>query len=248
MDMDIGEQSFDSSNSSPVPDNSAPVEQSSSERTFRQSELNDIVKRVKHEAVEDYKRISSQQPKYAEQKYGEPSRQQFSVNENQKGFSENDIRKFAAEETQRLRDHYVSETKNQHETEAAQRIVNNFWNKIAPGKEKYQDFEQVTGNIEYARFPNVVQLLSEHIDNSHDVLYELGKNRLKMSQLEQLSYMSPKDAIIEAKRLADSIKENESSGNLKSPNSPLSQLRPSHIGTDTGGAMSMSDYKRKYRG
>jgi hypothetical protein len=92
-----------------------------------------------------------------------------------------------------------------------------------------------------------VQLLAEHVDNSHDVLYELGKNRLKMSQLEQLSYMSPRDAIVEVQRLAQSIKDNETSGKIRQPNAPLSQQRPSNVGTDSGGALSMRELKQKYR-
>lgn len=247
MDMDNQAPSFDA-NATPAPAPAPePAREAPSERTFRQHEVNDIVKRVKHDAVEDYKRLSSQQPQYAQQKYGDASYQQAPYQTMSSGVPESEIRRLAAEEAQKLRDNWTQEAQSKAEADAAQRVVNNFWNKIAAGKEKYQDFEQVTGNIELARFPNVVQLLADHVENSHDVLYELGKNRMKMAQLEQLSYMSPKDAIFEAQRLADSIKANETAGNLRVPNPPLSQLRPSTVGTDSG-ALSMADLKRKYRG
>jgi len=210
------------------------------ERSFRQSELNDIVKRAKHDAVETYKRTVSQQPEYAAQKYGEiPQYQPPHTNES-------DIRKLAAEEAQRLRDTWVKEAQSKAEADNAQRIVQNFWNKVAPGKEKYQDFEQVTSNIEYGQFPNVVQLLAEYVENSHDMLYEMGKDRLKMAQLEQLALMSPKDAIIQAQRMSQSLKDNESASKIRMPNEPLSQMRPTNTGTDSG-ALSVKDLRSKYR-
>lgn len=231
-----------SDNSAPV---SAPVEQTTpTERTFRQSEVNDLVKRVKHEAVEDYRRLQTNQPEYAQQKYGSQNNNQQS--QHQSHTPESDIRRMAAEEAQRLRDQWVTDNQARNEQEYAQRIVKNFYDKISTGKEKYQDFEQVTGNIQYASFPNVVQLLAEHIENSGDVMYELGKDRLKMSQLEGLAERSPNDAIAYAKRLSDSIRDNEAASKIRTPNSPLSQQRPSNIGTDAG-PLSMSDLKRKYK-
>lgn len=228
------------------PAQSAPV-QAPDERTFRQSEVNDIVKRAKLGAVDDYKRLQSDQPAYFQQKYGNgnderaPSPQQSTVNA-----SESDIRRMAAEEAQRLRDNWVQEAQTKSQSEAAQRTVQNFWNKVNPGREKYQDFEKVTSDIELSRFPNVVQLLGDYIDNSDDMLYELGKDRSKLATLEQLAQMSPRDAIVQAQRLSQSLKDNASASKVRVPNEPLSQMRPSNAGTDNG-AMSVKDYRAKYR-
>lgn len=229
-----------------TPASSAPVTaqpaQTEAERTFRQSEVNDIVKRAKHGAVEDFRRLQSEQPAYAEKKFGnEQNHQQPNASHN-----ETEIRKLAAQEAQRLRDEWVSEAKTKSEAEYAQKTVQQFWNKVQPGKEKYDDFDEVTGGIEYARFPNVVQLLAEYVDNADDVLYDLGKNRIKMANLESLSYMSPKDAIVEAQRLSKSLKDNAAAGKVRLPNEPLSKMRPSNTGTDNG-AMSVKDYRAKYK-
>lgn len=226
---------------------SAPIESTSTpapvqERTFKQAELNEIVKKVKHEAVEDYRRLHATQPQYAQQKYGEQS------NNQQHATEEQNIRRMASEEAQRLRDEWVTDARGKAEADTAQRIVKQFYDKIATGKEKYDDFDKVTGDIELQHFPNVVQLLSEHIDNSGDVLYELGKDRLKMAQLEQLSQMSPRDAIVQAQRMAASIRDNEAAGKQRQANAPLSQQRPSSVGTDSGGVLSMRDLKQKYKG
>lgn len=214
---------------------------SADERLFKQSEVNEIVGRAKREAEDKFSRLNSQQPEYAQQKYGNTSQQAFNQQQNASP-SEDHYRKIAAEEAQRLRDQWVQEARSKSEADQAQRIVNNFWNKIAPGREKYQDFEKVTGDIEYRSFPNTVQLLADYVDNPHDVLYELGKDRLKMAQLEQLANMSPKDAVVQAQRLAQSIKDNEASTKVSLPREPLNQMRPSNTGTDNG-VMSVSDYR-----
>ena len=232
-------------------ESSAPVASTSvessqptqTERTFKQSEVNDLIKRVKHEESQKRDRLYQEQPQYAAEKYGS----QPTYREQQQSLPESDIRRMAAEEAQRLRDQWVADAQGKSEQENAQRIVQSFWDKISAGKERYEDFDKVTADIEYSRFPNVVQLLAEHVDNSADVLYELGKDRLKMAQLEQLSYMSPKDAMVQAKRLADSIKANDDAGKIRTPNSPLSQQRPSNVGTDSGGILSMRDLKAKYK-
>ena len=88
--------------------------------------------------------------------------------------------------------------------------------------------------------------MGDYVDNSHDVLYELGKDRIKMANLETLAHMSPNDAIIQAQRLSQSIKDNEVASKIKTPNEPLSQIRPSNTGTDNG-AMSVKDYRAKYQ-
>lgn len=252
MESSNGMSQGSETNSQPGLTSSAPTQAQTvpvsapEERSFRQSEVNDIVKRAKHGAVEDYRRLQSEQPNYAQQKYGETSApSQPNANPTHVS-SESDVKRIAAEEVQRLRDQWTQEARTKAETDYAKKTVDNFWNKISPGKEKYQDFDQVTGDIEFARFPNVVQLLADHVDNAHDMLYELGKDRIKMANLEQLAHMSPRDAIKQAQRLSQSLKDNDSAGKVRTPNEPLNQLRPSNTGTDNG-VMSVKDYRARYK-
>jgi hypothetical protein len=228
----------------PTQGTSTPESPARDERTFRQSEVTDIVRRERQEAVDRYQRLQREQPQYAAQKYGESVSQQPAQPGN--SFDESHYRKIAAEEAQRLRDNWIRDAEERHQNEEAQNTVQQFWNKVAAGKEKYQDFDKVTGDIQYASFPNVVRLLAGYIDNSGDVLYELGKDRIKMANLESLALMSPKDAIVQAQRLAQSLKDNESAGKVRLPNEPLSQMKPSISGMDSG-ALSVGDYRKKYR-
>jgi hypothetical protein len=209
------------------------------ERLFKQSELNEIVGRAKHDAVESFKR--QQQTQYAQQA------PQSNQAQSSKSLSEDDVKRLTSEELARQRDQWAREAQEKADAEIAQRIVNSYKEKIAPGKEKYEDFEAVTNNVDMRYYPNVVQLLAEYVDNSHDVIYELAKNRTKLYQLESTCAHNPQDAIYEIKRLSDSIKANESTSQMKHANSPLSQQRPSNTGTDSGNTLSMKDLKRKYK-
>lgn len=213
--------------------------QQAQERLFKQSELNEIVGRAKHDAVESFKR--QQQSQYAQQA------PQSNQAQSSKSLSEDDVKRLTSEELARQRDQWTREAQEKADAEVAQRIVNSYKEKIAPGKEKYEDFEAVTNNVDMRYYPNVVQLLAEYVDNSHDVIYELAKNRTKLYQLESTCAHNPQDAIYEVKRLSDSIKANESTSQMKHANSPLSQQRPSNTGTDSGSTLSMKDLKRKYK-
>lgn len=219
--------------------------QAQQERMLPQSQVNDIVGKAKQEAaeraVEAYKRQQQQQqPNYADPiNYG--------TNQSHKSLSEDDVKRLTSEELSRQREQWSREYQEKADAEAAQKIVNAYKEKIAPGKEKYEDFEAVTNNVDMRYYPNVVQLLAEYVDNSHDVLYDLAKHRTKLAQIEQLCSLNPQDAIYEVKRLSDSIKANEQTSQVKHANSPLSQNRPSNTGTDSGNTLSMRDLKQKYR-
>lgn len=219
-----------------------------SERIFKQSEVNDIIKREKYGAVEDYKRTVAKNPEYSRQTNSEdtslPRANQNQVNQN---FSHEDaIRKIAAEEASRMHHSMVEETERNMQSRQAERIVHEFFGKVVAGKDKYADFDHVIGDVEFASFPNTVGLLHGYVDNVPDVLYDLAKDPIKMANLEALYRTSPKGAIKAIQSLSHSIKQNESGSKMRSPNEPLDQLRPSNTGTDTG-KLEVRDFRKKYR-
>lgn len=215
--------------------------QKPSERIFTQSELNEIVGRAKHEAVESLKRQQTQQASQ-QPAYTAPQSQSTT-----RSLSEDDVKRLTGEELNRQREEWERQSLEQQNASAAQRIVEAYKTKIAAGKEKYQDYEAVTNALDMRYYPSVVQLLAEHVDNASDILYDLAKNRTKLSQLEAAWNHNPQDAIYEIRRLSDSIKANEQTTQMKGSNAPLSQQRPSNTGTDSG-ALSVRDYKMKYKG
>lgn len=219
----------------------APVETTQvTEKSIPQSQVNEIVGHAKREAaeraVEAYKRQQASTPAQVPQDHG-----------HNRPLSEDDLRRVTDE---RIKSHFSdlqNEAQERSNVEAANRIVRMFGEKIVAGKGKYEDFETVTGNVAMQYYPNVVQLLAEHVENSADVLYHLAKNRTKLYELESTCAHNSPDAVYEIKRLAESIKANEQSSNAKGSNAPLSQQRPSNTGTDSGSSLSMTDLKRKYR-
>jgi hypothetical protein len=222
--------------------NQAPVEQvsQSNERLFKQSELNEIVGRAKHDAVESFKRQSTQQQASQQQAAPEPMH-------SHKSLSEDDVKRLTTEELNRQREDWERQNLERQQADAAKRIVSSYQDKISAGKDKYEDFEAVTNNVDMRYYPNVVQLLADHVDNAADVFYDLARNRTKLHQIESVCQHNPQDAIYEIQRLSNSIKANEDTTRLKTSKSPLSQQRPSNTGTDSGGALSVRDYKRMYQ-
>lgn len=214
----------------------APVEVSTpSEKMLTQSQVNEIVGRAKHEAVESFKRQQTQ--------HIPPPQQSIPAYQ----FPNDEMKRVADEAVKTRLTDLEREYQERTNVEAANRVIAQYNDKIAAGKGKYQDYDNVTGNLQMQYYPNVVHLLAEQVDNSADVLYHLAANRDKLYRLESLSGHNPADAVYEIKRLSDSIKANEQSSTMKHANSPLSQQRPSNTGTDSGGALSWTDLKQKYR-
>lgn len=207
----------------------APSQFTSEEKTFRQSEVNDIVGRAKHEAVERFKRADNAAPQ-----------------QNNVGLSTDEIRRITAEETTRLRDEWQREAYQKAQYQEAEKVANEFLSKLKTGKDKYSDFDNVVGDVDFQYIPHIVQLANS-VDNTHDVMYELAKQPTKLANLQQLMAISEPLARKEMQRLSQSIKDNEAAAGIKLPNEPLSQLRPSNVGTDNG-AMTVGDYRKKYRG
>ncbi len=232
--------------------NSAPTQSAppAEERTFRQSEVNDLIGRAKSEAIERFKRDTSlashqaqqqiyqQQPSYVPQNQyqAQPQIQNY----------ESEMRRLAAEEANRLKSEWEHDALRQNQEAQAHKIANDFFQRYETGKTKYDDFDKVMSGVKLDTIPDIVRM-SVMVDNTSDVMYELAKNPAKIGNLYQLLNIDPNLAITEMQRLSQSIKDNANAANYKSPNEPLSQLRPSNQGTGEGGALTVADYKKKYK-
>lgn len=215
------------------------------EKMVPQSQVNEIVGNAKREAAERaVEAYRQQQTRLANESQ---NASQFNTVSSARNLSEDDIKRVTDGEIKRHFEQLQQEAQERVNVAEANRVVNLFKEKIVAGKDKYDDFEPVAGNVAMQYYPNVVQLLAEHVDNAADVLYYLAKNRTKLHQLESTCAHNAPDAIYDIKRLSESIKDNEQSSQVKHSNAPLSQQRPSNTGTGSG-ALSMSDLKRKYRG
>jgi hypothetical protein len=266
MENGEGSQNFSSSNAGAAPVNTpSSTPPASEERTFRQSEVNDIIGKARAEAVDRYKRetsMPSHNPNYGYQPQQQPQNQppqqgygqQQPYQPQQRQLSEDDVKRMAAEESRRSREEWIQDQRRNAEEQNAQRIASEFFTKVGAGDGGMKEFEKTVADsgIDLRTIPYHVQL-ANMVDNTREVMVELLKNPTKVGSIQSLididlrAGRQPNLALAEIKKLSESIKSNQSAGKFQSPNEPLSQLRPSNAGTGNQGALTVGDYKRKYR-
>ena len=140
----------------------------------------------------------------------------------------------------------MQEERQQREKEQIEREVNEvaqqFFGKMAQGKEAFEDFEAVTANFDPAAFPQIV-FLANQSDNTAAIIYELQKNPAKLAQLAVWAEKSPTMLQSEMAKLSQSIKANdEAKRTATQAQDPLNRLKPSPVGTDSG-TKSVRDFK-----
>jgi hypothetical protein len=192
------------------------------ERRFTQAEVNALVGSVRKETRQS---VLSEAQQYSPQAASAPT---------QRGMDAEAIRALVNEEKSR----WVREHQEEAAQQYAQKIAGEFLGKVADGKTKYADFEQVA-DINYGAFPLAVSAINS-VDNVADVVYEMGKDRTKLALLQQLAERSPQDAIRMVQSLSKSIKENEAANNRRKVPAPLGQLKSSTAGIEGRGAQDMN--------
>lgn len=208
--------------------NIAPVTpsmpQDASEKVLRQSEVNELVGRIKHEAYTKGLREGMTQAPQSQgggQLGGQPQ------------ITDDHVRQLIADEAQK-----------QSQVAAAHQLLSNFVEQMGAGKGKYSDFDETVANLgDLKNIPHVVELASG-TGIAGDVMYELGRNPGKVASLTTLAYINPDLAKLEMRKLADSIKTNEQASQTPNIDEPYSQIKPSNAGKDNG-SLSVRDLRRK---
>jgi len=144
------------------------------------------------------------------------------------------MQKQQQEEAQKRHDEQLEQEVNQ--------VAQQYFGKMAQGKDMFEDFEAITADFNPAEFPQLV-FLANQMDNTPAIIYELRKNPGKLADLAVLVEKSPSMARNELSKLSESIKRNdEAKRNLQEPQDPLNRLKPSPVGTDSG-TKSVRDFK-----
>ena len=121
----------------------------------------------------------------------------------------------------------------------AQKILNDFTEKMASGYDRYSDFDDKMKDLGLADIPEIVQLAA-NTDNTADVMYELANNPGKLGSFLSLCQKSPRLAVKAMSDLSKSIKDNDSAKPHVS-SKPLSQIKPNSTAVDSG-SPSVRDY------
>lgn len=127
-----------------------------------------------------------------------------------------------------------------------QSVVNDYNTKLVAGKDSYSDFDSVMREFNHGAYNNVVYGATQ-LSNTADVMYELANNPAKAAQLELLGKTDPKGFNVAMKKLSDSIAANKGAQAASSIKEPLSQMKPSVMGAESG-KKTIADYKKMFRG
>ncbi len=121
-------------------------------------------------------------------------------------------------------------------------VAQQYFGKMAQGKDLFEDFEAMTADFNPAEFPQLV-FMANQMDNTPAIIYELRKNPGKLADLAVLVEKSPNMARSELNKLSESIKRNDDAKRtLQEAQDPLNRLKPSPVGTDNG-TKSVRDFK-----
>jgi len=202
------------------------------EKVLKQSEVNELIGRIKQET---YARGMKEGLAQAAQ-VGQPQ-QPTPVPQSMGG-----MQQLTEEQVRQL---IADEHNKQAQLAQANNVLASFAQQMGAGKGKYSDFDETVAKLgDLRHLSHIVQYATEQ-GNAEDIMYELGRNPTKVASLTTLAYINPELAKYEMRRLSESIKQNESAKNIPIPNDPLSQMKPSTAGTDSGKADSVSDWRRK---
>lgn len=225
-------QSVEANNSSPpVVSDSTPVEKP--QRTFTQEQLNEIVGREKAALKERMLRNMSTSNDASE----------FSSSQSS---APPDMKRMMRETIQEEQQNWANQIQQQQQEEQAKKIAYEFYNKINVAKQDHPELPTQLEEVGIQYFPNLVGTING-LDNTVDVLSNLIQDPAKMYQLEKMISENSNLGLRAIKQYADAIKQNKTASTAPRANEPLSQLQPSTQGMNSKGALTVSDYRRKYK-
>lgn len=196
----------------------APAQQAP-EKTLTQSEVNELIGRVKSQ---ERARVAQVQP--VQSSMG--GMQQLSPDE---------IKEMIREETGK-----AAQMMAAHQN--AHRVAQDFAGKIIAARNTHPDLEQKLNNVDLEKMADVIAL-ANNTDNTADVMKDLLDNPTKISTFmglyrDGLGHLAP----LEMAKLSHSIKTNQKGMAQPKPPAPLGQIEHSAIGTDDS-PMTIDDYR-----
>lgn len=201
------------------------------EKMLKQSEVDKLIGRVKQEASQRaYERAKrelmdqqmTQQPTSQTQSMGGmPQQPQMSDEE--------------------LNNRIARQIEEAERKAYSQKVAKDFLVKMQAGQSIAPDFNEKLATFNPADFPHLAELAA-HFDNTPEIWYELSNNLHKVAAIDLLHQRSPNAAVAEMRKLSDSIRKNKEAAQQPEAREPLSQIKPSTVGTDNG-SMSINDLR-----
>jgi hypothetical protein len=128
-------------------------------------------------------------------------------------------------------------------------IVTSLQPKVDEAAKKYEDFHEVT-NIDFRKLDYLLEA-ADKVENSGDVLYHLCKKPSQFREMAMDLKLEDGDpyrdmAMRKLNALSSSLKDNDVAMQKDLPRSPLSQIKPSNVGSDNGNP-TRAELRRKFR-
>lgn len=229
------------------------AEPSPPEKMLPASQVNELIKKAKRKgeqkmqeqldaAKQQIEQLQTQQAQQQVQNTAQTGSSQPPQQGQQQGV---DTQQVMQQVMQQLQQKQQEDEQKRHQEQIEQevnQVAQQYFGKMAQGKDMFEDFEAITADFNPAEFPQLV-FLANQMDNTPAIIYELRKNPGKLADLAVLIEKSPSMARNELSKLSESIKRNdEAKRNLQEPQDPLNRLKPSPVGTDSG-TKSVRDFK-----
>jgi hypothetical protein len=226
------------------------------EKMLPASQVNELIKKAKRKgeqkmqeqleaARQQIEQLQAQQAQQQVQNVAQTGQMQPQQQQQQGQQQGLDAQQVMQQVMQQLQQKQEEEQRKRHEEQIEQevnQVAQQYFGKMAQGKEMFEDFEAITADFNPAEFPQLV-FLANQMDNTPAIIYELRKNPGKLADLAVLVEKSPNMARSEIAKLSESIKRNdEAKRTLQEPQDPLNRLKPSPVGTDSG-KKTIRDYK-----
>lgn len=237
QDADVGEEKV-----------SQDAETSPPEKMLPASYVTELIKKAKRKGEQKMQEQLDAAKQQIEQLQSQQGQQQAPVAPQQTQQPQGqgvDMQQIQQQMMQMLQQKQQEDAQKRHDEQLEQevnQVAQQYFGKMAQGKDMFEDFEAITADFNPAEFPQLV-FLANQMDNTPAIIYELRKNPGKLADLAVLVEKSPSMARNELSKLSESIKRNdEAKRNLQEPQDPLNRLKPSPVGTDNG-TKNVRDFK-----
>lgn len=222
----------------------APVDDVQAPR-FNQIQMNDVVKRERERAYEKG-RLAAMQELQAQQQQQQQQPQGQSLGGMQQ-FSQEDIERMIQEKaTQATQEHIQSQLAELKQ----QQMVNSFVQKMEVAEQQYPGLEQELNQLNYndPRIHAFIGMVND-FENTGEIMKEVLDNPYKLSQILSDIQSQPYLAQKNLQKLSASIKQNQQAkAEEAQARDPYSQLKPSTSAGMDNGSMSVSDFRKIFKG
>jgi hypothetical protein len=223
---------------------SAPVDDVQAPR-FNQIQMNDVVKRERERAYEKG-RLAAMQELQAQQQQQQQQPQGQNLGGMQQ-FSQEDIERMIQEKaTQATQEHIQSQLAELKQ----QQMVNSFVQKMEVAEQQYPGLEQELNQLNYSdpRIHAFIGMVND-FENTGEIMKEVLDNPYKLSQILSDIQSQPYLAQKNLQKLSASIKQNQQAkAEEAQARDPYSQLKPSTSAGMDNGSMSVSDFRKMFKG